>query len=85
MQIVTGNDEIESKTILFEDLGNFKQNTHCNEDYSSDDINISELIPENMVFMNDKTLVSEGLINERTHDTLIEMHKHSSFHTRGFQ
>ena len=46
-------------------------------------MNISELIPENMVFMNDKTLVPEGLLNERTHDTLIERHKHSSFHIKG--
>ena len=83
MRIVTGEDEIESKTILFEDLGDFKQNTHCNKDYSSDDVNISELIPDNMVFMNDKTLVPEGLLNERTHDTLIERHEHSSFHIKG--
>ena len=83
MRIVTGEDEIESKTILFEDLGDFKQNTHCNTDYSSDDMNTSELIPENMVFMNDKTLVPEGLLNERAHDTLTERHKHSSFHIKG--
>ena len=52
------------------------------QNYSSDDMNISELIPENMVFMNDKTLVPEGLPNERTHDTLIEIHTHSSFHIK---
>ena len=72
MLIVPGEVEIESKTIVFEGLGDFKQNTHCNEDYSSDDINISELIPGNMVFINDKTLVPKGLLNERTNDTLIE-------------
>ena len=83
IRIVTREDEIESKTILVEDLGDFKQNTNCNEDYSSEVMNISELIPENMVFMNDKTLVPEGLHNERTHDTLIERHKNSSFHIKG--
>ena len=76
MRIVMGEDEIESKTIIFEDLGDFKQNTQFNEDYYSDDINISELIPENIVFMNEKTLVPEGLLNERTHDTLIERRTH---------
>jgi len=80
MRIVMGDDEIESKTVLFEDLGDLKQNTHCNENYSSDDMN---MIPENMVFMNDNTLVPEGKLNERTHDTLIERHKHSSFHIKG--
>ena len=78
-----GEDEIESKTIFFKDLDDFKQNTHCNEDYSTDDMNISELIKENMVFMNEKALAPKGLLNEITHDTLIERHTYSSFHIKG--
>ena len=76
MHMGMGEDEIESKTISFKDLGDFKQNRHCNENYSSDDMNISELIPENMVFIDHKILVTKGILNERTHDTYI---------LRGFQ
>ena len=46
-------------------------------------MNISELIPENMVFVNDKPLFTEGLLHERTHDILIERHIHSSLIIKG--
>ena len=55
MQIVMGEGDIESKITSFEDLGDFQKNTHCNEHNSRDDMNISELIPENIVFINGKS------------------------------
>ena len=57
-----GEDKIETR-IIFEDLGNFKQNTHCNGNDSSDDMNTSELIPQNMMFINDNTPVPEVILN----------------------
>ena len=35
-----------------------------------------------MVFINDKKLVPEGLLNKRTHDKLIERNQHDSFHIK---
>ena len=67
-----GEDDIESKPFSLEDSVNFKQNTHCSEHDSSDDVIISELITENIVILNYKKLVSEGLLNERTQDKVIE-------------
>ena len=53
-------DGIESKTISCEVLGDFTQNSYCNDNDSIDYMNISEMIPENMLFINDRTLIPEG-------------------------
>ena len=76
-------DDIESKTFSFEDLDDVTQNTHCNDKDYSDYMNISELILENIVFVNEKTVFPRGLINDRTRNTLIDRHKHNLFHIKG--
>ena len=45
-RIVKGDDDIESKTEYFEGIGDFTQNTCCNDGDFEDEINFDEIIPD---------------------------------------
>ena len=72
--MVKENDDIESKTIYFEGLGDFTQNTCCNESDSKNEINLDEMILYDMVLLGNDKLVAQGKDAERTHNTLIQLY-----------
>ena len=81
-RIVRGEDDIESKTTYVEDLGDFMQNACRNESDSDEEIDPDKMIPKDMVFINDRKLVSHGDSAERTHHTIIGRHKHQPYHVK---
>ena len=81
-RIVKGDDNIESKTEYFEDIGDFTKNTGCNDDEIEDEINFDEIIPDGMLLLNNNALVAQGEDGERTHTTLINKHIYQPYHIR---
>ena len=57
-RIVKGDDDIESKTVYFEGLGDLTQNTSYNKSDSENEFNLDEMIPEDMALMDNNELVA---------------------------
>jgi len=79
---VKGDDNIESKSVYFEGIGDFTQNTCCNENDSENKINFDDMIPDGMLLLDNNVLVEQSTVGQRTHNTLINRHNYQSYHIK---
>ena len=68
--------------MCFEGIGDFTQNTCCNESDSENEINFDEMILDGVFLLDNNALVEQSKVGERTHTTLINRHIYQPYHIK---